>query len=236
MGPRAAATLECGMSGPRSSSRHALLAGATGLVGRALLPLLLASSYRRVTVLARGAPPRGVFDPKLDWMRIDFDHLPEPFPAADDVYIALGTTIRTAGSQEAFRRVDFDYVVGIARAARAVGATRLAVVSALGADSSSRVFYNRTKGDMQRAIGALGYESVAIAQPSLLIGDRAALGQSVRRGEVLAERLLRPVMSLVPAAVRPIIAGAVAKALVEAMLAAQPGVRILRSAQMQAGR
>ena len=221
---------------PRQSttSRSALLTGATGLIGRALLPLLLRSDvYRRVTVLARGTAPGIAADPKLDWLSIDFTQLPDPFPAVDDVYVALGTTIKVAGSESAFRQVDFDFVVGIARAARASGATRLGVVSALGADSASRVFYNRVKGDMQSAIGTLGYESIAIAQPSLLIGDRAALGQTVRTGEVLAARLLGPVMRLVPKSVRPIAAGRVAAALLQATLEAQPGVRVLSSARMQ---
>jgi uncharacterized protein YbjT (DUF2867 family) len=217
-----------------AAPRTALLAGATGLIGRALLPLLLGSdTYAKVIVIARG-PARGIAeDPKLDWLQVDLDRLPTPFPAVDDVYIALGTTIKVAGSQEAFRHVDFDHVVDIARAARGVGATRLAVVSALGADSSSRVFYNRVKGDMQAAVAALGYASVVIAQPSLLMGDRAALGQPVRSGEVIAARLLRPVMGLVPKRVRPIEAGRVAASLLRATLAAQPGLRILASAQMQ---
>ncbi|MGH8798118.1 MAG: NAD(P)H-binding protein [Caldimonas sp.] len=216
------------------ASRTALLAGATGLIGRALLPMLLrGDTYRRVTVLARGQAQGVAADPKLDWLSLDFAHLPDPLPAVDDVYIALGTTIKVAGSQGAFRQVDFEYVAGIARAARAAGATHLGVVSALGADSASRVFYNRVKGDMQAAIGTLGYEAIAIAQPSMLIGDRAALGQPVRSGEVWVERVLRPVMELVPRSVRPIAAAKVAAALLQATLEARPGVRLLSSAQMQ---
>ena len=164
---------------------------------------------------------------------VDFAALPSGLPATDDVYIALGTTIKVAGSEAAFRAVDFDAVVAVARAGRVAGATRLAVVSALGADARSRVFYNRVKGDMQAAVAGLGYASVVIAQPSLLMGDRAALGQPVRGGEVLAARLLRPVMGLVPRGVRPIASDAVAEALLRATLAAQPGVRILTSSQMQ---
>ncbi len=164
---------------------------------------------------------------------VDFAALPSSLPAADDVYIALGTTIKVAGSESAFRAVDFDAVVAVARAARAAGATRLAVVSALGADSNSRVFYNRVKGDMEAAIGGLGYDSVAIAQPSLLMGDRAALGQPVRSGEVWATRLLSPVMRFVPAGIRPITAADVAAALIAATAEARPGVRVLSSATMQ---
>ena len=164
---------------------------------------------------------------------VDFAALPSGLPATDDVYIALGTTIKVAGSEAAFRAVDFDAVVAVARAGRAAGATRLAVVSALGADARSRVFYNRVKGDMEEAIADLGYDSVAIAQPSLLMGDRTALGQPVRSGEVWATRLLSPVMRFVPAGIRPIAAADVAAALIAAMAAAKPGVRILSSAVMQ---
>ncbi|MEO6362345.1 MAG: epimerase [Caldimonas sp.] len=164
---------------------------------------------------------------------VEFSALPPSLPAPDDVYIALGTTIKTAGSEAAFRAVDFDAVVAVAAAGRAAGATRLAVVSALGADADSRVFYNRVKGDMEAAVAALGYESVVVARPSLLAGDRAALGQPVRSGEVWATRLLRPVMGLVPGSIRPIAAADVAAALVAALAEARPGVRVVTSAEMQ---
>ena len=215
----------------------ALVAGATGLIGRALLGLLQASPhYRRVHVLLRRSPSgAGAADPRIRFHVVDFARLPEPLPAVDDVYIALGTTIKVAGSEAAFRQVDFDFVLNTARAARATGATRLAVVSALGADPRSRIFYNRVKGEMQAAIVRLGYESVAIAQPSLLVGDRAALGQPERTGEVWATRLLGPVMALVPRGVRPIAADKVAAAMLAATLAGAPGVQLLSSAQMQAG-
>ena len=222
------------MADTSSSSRTALLAGATGLIGRVLLNRLLAAvEYRRVTVLVRRPPGDIDAHRKLDIRTVDFAKLPTPFPAVDDVYIALGTTIKTAGSQEAFRQVDFDYVVGIADAARQAGATRLAVVSALGANAHSHVFYNRVKGEMQQAIDGLGYQTLVIAQPSLLVGDRAALGQPVRNTEVLVARLLRPVMGFVPKGVRPIDADDVAAAMLKAMLAGAPGTRILGSGLMQ---
>ncbi len=212
-----------------------MLAGATGLIGRALLRQLLADKhYRRVHVLLRRKAPDIKANPKLKIHQVDFTRLPQSFPPAEDVFIALGTTIKVAGSQAAFRQVDFDFVVNTARAAKAAGATRLAVVSAAGADAKSRVFYNRVKGEMQAAIGELGYESIVIAQPSLLLGDRAALGQAVRGGEALAVRLLGPLAWMVPKAVRPIEAGAVASALLAAILAAKPGVLVLKSGEMQA--
>jgi uncharacterized protein YbjT (DUF2867 family) len=218
-----------------ATPRTALLAGATGLVGRALLFMLLADKqYGSVHVLLRRAAPDIKDNAKLKVHQVDFARLPEAFPTVDDVFIALGTTIKVAGSEVAFRQVDFDFVVNTARAARAGGATRLAVVSALGADAKSRVFYNRVKGEMETAVEQLGYESVVIAQPSLLLGDRAALGQPARSGEVWAARLLGPLGWMVPKGVRPIPARAVASALLAAVLDAKPGVRILKSGAMQA--
>ena len=223
------------MSATTTTTRSALLAGATGLVGRALLPMLLAGNpYERVHVLLRRAAPDIVTGTKLTVHQVDFARLPAALPAVDDVYVALGTTIKVAGSEGAFRQVDFNFVVDTARAARAAGATRLAVVSALGADSGSRVFYNRVKGEMETAITQLGYASVVIARPSLLLGDRVALGQPARSGEAWAARLLGPLGWAVPGRVRPIAARTVAAALLAAMLDGQPGLRVLESGAMQA--
>jgi uncharacterized protein YbjT (DUF2867 family) len=202
--------------------RRALVAGATGLIGRALLPLLHASPhYANLQVLVRRAAPGIVEDARMRVHVVDFDALPPTLPAIDDVYIALGTTIKVAGSRANFRRVDFDAVVSTARAARAGGATRLAVVSALGADASSRVFYNRVKGEMQAAV-------------SLLLCDREALGHPARPGEAWAARLFGPVMWMLPRGVRPIAANTVAAAMVTAVLAGAPGVQVLSSGRMLA--
>ena len=218
---------------PHNEGRVALLAGATGLIGGELLRLLRESPrYAHTHLLVRRANAAFAGDARTTLHVVDFAGLPA-LPTIDDVYIALGTTIKVAGSKEAFRAVDFDHVVATASAARAAGATRLAVVSALGAEVHSSMFYNRVKGEMQAAVGALGFESVVIAQPSLLIGDRAALGQPLRAGEVWVTRLLAPVMALVPRGVRPIRAAAVAASMVEAVLSARPGVRVLGSGAMQ---
>jgi uncharacterized protein YbjT (DUF2867 family) len=218
---------------PPPTLRTALLAGATGLIGRELVrQLLVHAAYAQVHALVRRAPSELQPSSRLVLHPVDFARL-DALPKADDVYIALGTTIKVAGSQAAFRRVDHDFVVATARAARAAGARRLGVVSALGADPRSRIFYNRVKGEMQAAVVQLGYESVTIAQPSLLLGDRAALGQPVRAGEVWAERLLGPVKALVPLGLRPIAAADVAAALIIATLEGQPGPQTLSSAQMQ---
>ena len=195
-----------------------------------MLPLLL-RSHAPVRVLVRRTVDLGA-DPRIEVILVDFAALPA-LPPVDDVFIGLGTTIKVAGSQAAFRSVDLDAVVATARAGLAAGATRLGVVSALGADATSKVFYNRVKGEMQEAVAGLGYASVTLAQPSLLLGDRAALGQPTRPIESLAMRLSGSVMRLVPRGVRPIRAGDVAAALVAAVAEGRPGTQLLASARMQ---
>lgn len=195
------------------------------------MQLLLASPrYGLVHSLLRRAGA-GASSAKLRELVVSFDDLPA-LPACDDVFIALGTTIKVAGSEAAFRRVDYDYVVGVATAGRKAGATRLGIVSALGADAQSRVFYNRVKGEMERAVTGLGYESVVIAQPSLLMGDREALGQPTRAGEVWARRLLGPVTGLIPASFRPVNARNVAAALLAATSRGAPGTTVVPSRDM----
>ena len=214
--------------------QQALLAGATGLVGRELAEQLSAGTeYDAVHILVRRPVPALAANPKLVPHVVSFDELPA-LPSVRDVYVALGTTIKVAGSEEAFRRVDYDYVLAVARAARQSGAKRLGIVSALGADAKSRVFYNRVKGEMQLAVAELGYESVVIAQPSLLMGEREALGQPVRGGEVWGRRLLGPISGLIPAGVRPVRASAVAAALIRGVLAAGSGVAFVDNRAMHA--
>lgn len=220
------------MAAADSTMRRVLIAGGTGLVGRELLSQLLAASQvAAVHVLLRRPAPLPA-DARLHALQVDFDALPA-LPAVDGVFIALGTTIKAAGSQAAFRRVDFDAVLNTARAGRAAGASRLAVISALGADARSKVFYNRVKGEMQDAIVQLGYRSVVIAQPSLLMGDRAALGQPSRAGEEWATRLLKPLLRAVPRGVRPIEAQVVARAVIAALRNGREGVQFLPSGLMQ---
>jgi uncharacterized protein YbjT (DUF2867 family) len=215
-----------------STPKVAVLAGASGLVGRELVQLLCENSaYAAVHSLVRRVTATATPSPKLHELVVSFDDLPE-LPPCDDVFIALGTTIKVAGSEAAFRRVDYDYVLAVARAGRARGATRLGIVSARGADAKSRVFYNRVKGEMQDAVITLGYDTVVIAQPSLLLGDREALGQPARGGEVWAQRLLGPVAGLIPASFRPVRARDVAAALVAATLRGAPGTTIVASRQM----
>ncbi len=213
------------------TSTSVLLAGASGLVGRALLAQLLAQPQTHVHALLRRAVPDFPSDSALSSQVIDFAR-PGTLPSASELYIALGTTIKAAGSEAAFRAVDLDAVVNVARAARTAGVTCVAVVSALGADASSRVFYNRVKGEMETQLAALGFDRLVIARPSLLAGERSALGQPSRLGEQLALTLLAPIGRLLPARVRPIAAAVVARALCVAMGQPGPPVQIIESAAL----
>lgn len=218
---------------PPSAHRIVAVAGATGLVGRTLARLLCADpSVAAVHALARRAPDW--YHAKLIAHQVDFTAL-APLPALDEVYLALGTTIKAAGSQAAFRAVDFDANLAVARAARAAGATRLGLVSALGANPRSRVFYSRVKGELEDALATLGFDALVIARPSVLRGDRVALGQAARPGELWMDRIggwLRP---LVPANLRVIDAADVAAALALALPGAR-GRTVLTSSQMQGAR
>lgn len=214
-----------------TSTRVALLAGATGLVGQAILALLLADMrYSAVHVVGRRAP--AVQHPKL-MSHVSASLTDWSCPAVDDVFIALGTTIKIAGSQAAFKAIDLDAVVSIASAAKAAGATRLAVVSAMGASPQSGVFYNQIKGEMEAAVSQLGFETLVIARPSLLAGDRDALKQPQRAAEKLSLVVFKLFRPLIPANLRSINASSVALAMVDTLQTAGAGKHVLLSGDMQ---
>ena len=161
------------------SFRTALVVGASGLIGSFLLRRLLASE-RYASVVAWARRDIDHTHPKLKVEIVDFERLEERRVEAEDVFCCLGTTIKQAGSQAAFRRVDYDYPVALARAAARGGAKRLLVVSALGADPDATVFYNRVKGEMEEAVRA-GVPRTILLRPSLLSGPRAEerLGEKI---------------------------------------------------------
>ncbi len=203
---------------PTSPLRTALIAGASGLVGRELLAMLLASpEYERVVALVRR--PGGVQHPKLDERVVDFGALPAADPAlvADDVFCCLGTTIRVARSQEAFRIVDHDYPLALGRLAKTTGARRFLLISALGADANSTVFYNRVKGETERDLAALGLPALWCLRPSLLDGRR----EEARPGERIAlvvGRVIAPLMGGPLRRYRPVSTKAVARAMLRCAL------------------
>ena len=156
----------------------ALVAGATGLVGRECLRLLAEdANVEEVRALVRKPLSAETQALGIRECRVDFDRLEEhaDWFEVDWVFCALGTTMRQAGSQDAFRRVDFDYPLSVARTARAAGARHFLLVSAVGADDRSRVFYNRVKGELENAVSHFGYPSLTIARPSLRLGERSPL-------------------------------------------------------------
>lgn len=218
---------------PPAGSASALLLGATGLVGGHVLDLLLDDpAYGRVVVLGRRPVDRQ--HPRLHQQTADLGKLDEHAAlfAVDDVFCCLGTTIRAAGSQEAFRRVDHDYVVGAARVAAAAGARRYLLVTAAGADSGSRFFYNRVKGDAEAGVRAQPFEGVVILRPSLILGPRAER----RTAEALFQRVAPALGRLMVGPLRryrAVDAGAVARAMVRAAKERTRGVRIVESEEIQ---
>src|SRR5258706_6289762 len=138
--------------------RSVLIAGASGLVGRHILQGLLADDSVKA-VHSLGRRELDVAHPKLTQHRVDFSEALPALPSVGEAFVALGTTIKVAGSQEAFRAVDYDAVVAVAKAAKAAGAKRLGVVSAMGASTRSSIFYNRVKGETEEALSALGFDT-----------------------------------------------------------------------------
>lgn len=186
----------------------AVLAGTTGLVGSRLLNLLLNDErYTRVVALSRKALDRQ--HPKLQNLVVDFARL-EEYAAqlkADDVFCCLGTTIRQAGSQAAFRKVDFDYPLNLAKVTHEQGARQYLLVTALGSDKASSIFYNRVKGEVEEAIGQVGFDSYHIFQPSMLLGDR----KESRAGEGVGKAVMTALDFLIPKKYKAIEATKVAK-------------------------
>ena len=175
-------------------NRIALVAGATGLVGTELCRQLRDDpAFAQVIVLARRPPP--VAEPPLQAAVVDFARIGdwEPDVPLDTVFCALGTTIAKAGSEAAFRAVDFDLVVAMARLAERGRARHFVMVSSLGADPASRVFYLRVKGEAEEAVRAIGLPHVAVLRPSILEGERAEPRPGERVASV-AGRFLRPVL------------------------------------------
>jgi uncharacterized protein YbjT (DUF2867 family) len=203
----------------------ALIAGATGLIGGHCLKTLLdCGRYQRVIALTRR--PTGQRHPSLVETLVDFEKLDQidPFPPAD-VFCALGTTIRRAGSQPAFRKVDFEYPRILATRSAASGCRQFTLVSSVGADIGSGNFYLRVKGELEKAIDALPFESTHIFRPSVLIGDRLE-GRWAESAGIAIARALQFALIGGLRKYRPISAATVAAAMVAASVDARPGRHI----------
>jgi len=212
--------------------RTALLVGATGLVGGHCLNYLLKDeTYSRIVVLSRRNLE--IENPKLTQHMVDFDQLEKYSDQikADDIFCCLGTTIKKAGSKEAFRKVDYYYPLRIAQLAAKNGARQFLLISSLGASQTSKIFYNRVKGETEAAIREILFYGVQIFRPSLLVGDRA----ENRVGEKVAEFLLKTVKPILIGGwkkYRAITAANVAKAMVEIAKTDLKGIHIYKSNQI----
>lgn len=207
-----------------TTPKIALVAGATGMVGGLLLNTLLgAPDYTRVYALTRR--PLGKEHPRLANRVVVFSRMAEQLKGltATDAFCCIGTTIADAGTQEAFRAVDLDAVVQFARAARALQANRFVVVSSAGANPRSAKFYLRTKGEMEEAVAAVGFPSVDILQPSLLLGPRKQLRPLELAGRLFAP-LVNPFLTGSREAYRAIPAEVVAKGMLGAARRGARGV------------
>lgn len=208
------------------SERTVWVVGATGLVGRETVQALLADdTFARVIAFVRRST--GLTHPKLTERVVDFEKLEAAFDEArcDAAVCCLGTTIKVAGSKEKFRRVDHDYPIAFARAALQKGAQQLAIVTALGSDAGSLVFYNQVKGQVEDALSALPYKSLSIARPSLLLGERDEMR--------LGEKLMTPFSKLLPGKYRGIEGRTVARALLKLLKEQRPGKQVVPSDQLQ---
>jgi len=213
-------------------ARNAVVAGGTDLVGTELLRLLGEENrYGHITSLVRREM---VAAARVENHVVSFDDLDRSeLPEVDDAYCCLGTTRRVAGSDEAFRKVDFDYVLAFARAAQRAGAVRFLLVSAMGANTQSRIFYTRVKGEVEAAVSALGFPVVGIVRTSNLVGHRA----KARRGEMAAlvvSHVVTPLMVGPLRRFRPIEARVVATGLIHLAFTAQERVNVLSSEAIEA--
>lgn len=201
-----------------------LLAGASGLVGGHLLRLALADA-RITQVIAPVRRALSTTHPKLLAPVVDYDALPEDAPwwQADAVVCALGTTMKAAGSQAAFRKVDHDYPLAVARCARAHGTPTYVLNSASGANAQSRFFYNRVKGELEQALAGMGFTSLTSARPGLIGGERRE-SRPAERAALLALTALGP---LLPRRWRICPAQTIARAMLDAALQGRAGVHVL---------
>lgn len=215
------------------SARTAIIAGASGLVGGYCLRRLLASGlHEQVVAFVRG--PLNVTHKRLQQRTVDFDRLGRmsAFPRAQDVFCCLGTTMKKAGSEEAFRKVDSEYVVRLAESSIRSGADRFYLVSAVGASPKSRVFYSRVKGEAEEAVGRLGFGALHIFRPSFLVGSRAEKRPGEEFG-IAAARLVSGVLFGPARKYRPILADTVARAMVVVAREGSPGPHVYNSDEME---
>ncbi len=208
--------------------KTALVLGASGLIGDSLTHSLVESAlYSSVKVLVRKS--LSWQHPRLQQVPFDFDNPNGLLTQANDIFCCLGTTIKKAGSKAAFRKVDYQYPMDIARLGLANGAQQFAIVTAMGADPDSRVFYNKIKGEVERDLAVLNYPTFLIFRPSLLFGNRSE-NRLVERIAAGAMRLFNPI---IPAKYRGIEADKVANAMLQTTQQNLTGKHVFESDVLQ---
>ena len=166
------------------NEKTAIVVGATGLVGSALLALLLEDDfYTSVKIIVRKSP--GIKHPKLQVILNDFENVSalKKELEGDHLYCCLGTTMKKAGSKEAFYKVDFHLPLELAKLSQKQGASQFLLISAMGANVQSKIFYNRVKGEIEVAVSSVPFNGVNIFRPSLLLGNRKEkrIGENVAK-------------------------------------------------------
>jgi uncharacterized protein YbjT (DUF2867 family) len=209
------------------TKKTALIIGASGLIGERLTQQLLQDDrYETVTALVR--KPLDIEHDKLIQTRYDFDWPNADLAIADELFCCLGTTIKKAGSQAAFRKVDYYYIVETAKIALANGAKKIAIVSSIGADKDSSIFYNKVKGETEEALRKLKYEACYVVRPSLLMGARDEL----RMGELVGKLFMTAFSFAVSKKYKGIEGKQVAKAMISVMNSDKTGFQILESDEL----
>lgn len=205
-----------------------LLIGATGLVGSHVLEQALADSrISQIVAPVRHALPE---HPKLFAPIVNFEQLPDDAMIweVDAVICTLGSTMKVAGSKSAFRQVDYTYPLECAKLAKKWGCPTYALTSALGANANSPFFYSRIKGELERSLIALNFESLTLVRPNVISGHR----NQERLGEVIVIRLIFCLSRILPASCQISPAKNIASALLNSAIHSEKGVRIISSKQL----
>jgi uncharacterized protein YbjT (DUF2867 family) len=209
--------------------KTALIAGSSGLIGKQLIQKLIESDqYKLIYSISR--KQSATADPKLKEIVTDFDHLSElKFEeSVDDVFCTLGTTIKKAGSRQNFKKVDYRYIIDLANLTRQAGASKFIVVSSMGADPKSSIFYNQVKGMTENALKGVGFDHLIILRPSLLLGDRAEF----RFGEKLSSVFMKVFKFMIPDKYKAIEGAKVAACMVKMAIQSTGPVSIVESGEI----
>lgn len=210
-----------------SSKKTALLVGASGLIGQSLLEKLLnGDNYSSVTILVRRK--LDLEHCLLDQKLVNFDELSSLELKAEHIFCTLGTTIKTAGSKEAFKKVDKEYPLQIARNAHKNGAQLFAIVTSMGANKNSAFFYNQVKGEVEESLSNIGFSHLGIFRPSMLLGDR----EENRLGEKIGKVVMKGLGFLIPKKYKAIHVDKVAKAMLEYAKRPEKGLSLIESDKM----